>query len=88
MSNKFQKINKISELSKRLDNKAKILYVAYKKGKLDINKLNDDMQRRIKELEKNDRNYIGLLDKYNKKKNNLKTENIVLKFIDFININS
>jgi len=42
---------KLDEIYKRLDGKAKILYMAYRNGKLDLENLNDDMKERILKLE-------------------------------------
>ena len=52
MSNKrIDGEKKLDEIYKRLDDKAKILYVAYRNGRLDLDKLNEDMKKRILKLE-------------------------------------
>lgn len=54
MSKKDNK-KRLEEIHNRLDDKAKILYMAYKNGRLDLDKLNDDMKERILKLKKGDK---------------------------------
>lgn len=48
---KKDNIKKLAEINKRLDGKAKLLYIAYKNGKLNLDTLNDDMKNRILKIE-------------------------------------
>jgi hypothetical protein len=50
---------KLEEIYNRLDDKAKILYLAYKNGRLDINNLNDDMKDRILKLKEEEKKLKG-----------------------------
>jgi hypothetical protein len=61
---------KLAEINERLDKKARILYIAYKNGKLDLDSLNDDMRGRIVNLEKEEKGQRGkkISDKLNKSK--------------------
>ena len=52
MSKREENRKKLDEIYQRLDKKAKILYVAYKNGRLDLDSLNNDMRERITKLDK------------------------------------
>jgi len=59
MSKREDNKKKLAEIYQRLDNKAKILYVAYKNGRLDLDSLNNDMRERITKLDKEEKNQRG-----------------------------
>lgn len=83
MSNRNENEKKLKEIYNRLDHKSKILYVAYRNGRLDLDKLNDDMKNRILKLEKEEKGNSGfgrLIKKSKSKK--IENINIALNNID------
>lgn len=74
MSNKrIENIRKLEEINKRLDDKAKVFYMAYKNNRLDLDKLNDDMKERVLKLEKEEKgnkNFNSLITKLKSEKIN------------------
>lgn len=50
LNKRRENIRKLEEINKRLDNKAKIFYLAYKNDRLDLDVLNDDMKQRVLKL--------------------------------------
>jgi len=75
MSKRKENIKKLAEIHQRLDGKAKILYMAYKNGRLDLDSLNDDMRSRVVKLEKEESNY-KTNSKISKKLDEKKIKNI------------
>jgi hypothetical protein len=74
MSKKIENIKKLQEINKRLDGKAKLLYMAYKNGKLNLDNLNIDMKNRILKLEEESKGYSQLKKRLDKQKiDNIKT---------------
>jgi len=60
---------KLEEINKRLDAKAKLLYVAYKNGRLNLDILNVDMKDRILKLSEGEKQGYGdLISKLKDKK--------------------
>ena len=78
-----REVNKrtLSEIHKRLDDKAKIFYVAYRNGRLDLDSLNEDMRKRVIKLDKEEK---GLKRNLSKRLDEIKIKNID-KALDNIN---
>jgi alpha-N-acetylglucosamine transferase len=74
MFKKTKNIKKFEKINKRLDGKAKLFYIAYKNGKLNLDILNDDMKVRILKLDKESKSFSNLKKKLKEEKiDNLKT---------------
>ncbi len=68
MSKRQENLKKIEEIHKRLDEKAKILYVAYRNNRLDLDILNEDMKNRILTLEQEESKQTNEKSKLNENK--------------------
>jgi len=73
MSKKSENIKRLEEINQRLDNKANLLFIAYKNGKLNLDTLNDDMKNRILKIDDESRSFNNLKKKLKDKKGKLKT---------------
>ena len=64
MSKKNENRKLLDEINQRLDKKAKLFFIAYKNGKLNLDTLNDDMKGRILKIEQESKNFSNLKKKF------------------------